>query len=470
MKIESATSSWASEEFGHVDLGDSRRTTRLVRMAARVAQCPAGRVSDVFAADAERQGAYDFLESSHTRAADISEGMARASLARCAKDEYAFVPIDGTSLTLVDRLKAKNFGAVGTYTQGARGLKVIHSYVVDARGVPCGACAQVWWTRPDKRPVRKPSRPLATKESLHWITAIAQTSELFEHYAPRTKPWFQLDREGDCWSTLRRLVDAKLLFTVRAAWNRRVKTRRDGTHRYVRDELQKTFSLGTTYLDIPQRQGRRARRATLGIRATKVTLDLKNSWSKVRYKRDVFVLLVREQRTTPRGEKPVEWLLFTSFEVKTLSDAHRVIFGYAQRWRIEEFHKSWKSGTCRVEETQLRDKAHVCKWATLLAAVASRIERLKYLARESSASPASEELSQLEIRALLFLKRKQKKRTEEVPDAVPTMGQAVRWIADLGGYTGKSSGGPPGSRTITRGFEKIEMAAEVFEMLETRTK
>jgi hypothetical protein len=35
----------------------------------------------------------------------------------------------------------------------------------------------------------------------------------------------------------------------------------------------------------------------------------------------------------------------------------------------------------------------------------------------------------------------------------------TRWIADIGGYTGKSFGGPPGIRVLTRGFERVEAAA-----------
>jgi hypothetical protein len=35
---------------------------------------------------------------------------------------------------------------------------------------------------------------------------------------------------------------------------------------------------------------------------------------------------------------------------------------------------------------------------------------------------------------------------------VPTIGLAARWIADLGGYTGRSSGDPPGSIVIRRGL------------------
>jgi hypothetical protein len=37
-----------------------------------------------------------------------------------------------------------------------------------------------------------------------------------------------------------------------------------------------------------------------------------------------------------------------------------------------------------------------------------------------------------------------------------TIGAAVEWIARLGGYTGKSSGGPPGAITIGRGLERLK--------------
>jgi len=36
---------------------------------------------------------------------------------------------------------------------------------------------------------------------------------------------------------------------------------------------------------------------------------------------------------------------------------------------------------------------------------------------------------------------------------------------ELGGYTGKSSGGPPGSVTLRRGLEKIATAANVLQEL-----
>ena len=59
-------------------------------------------------------------------------------------------------------------------------------------------------------------------------------------------------------------------------------------------------------------------------------------------------------------------------------------------------------------------------------------------------------------------KRRSKKKTETVPDSVPTIAQATLWLAELGGYTGKSSGGPPGTITISRGLAKLRSAADAI--------
>jgi len=42
----------------------------------------------------------------------------------------------------------------------------------------------------------------------------------------------------------------------------------------------------------------------------------------------------------------------------------------------------------------------------------------------------------------------------------------VRWVAEIGGYTGKSSGGPPGSTTIARGLEQVLVVARALAALE----
>ncbi len=252
---------------------------------------------------------------------------------------------------------------------------------------------------------------------------------------------------------------------MRASWDRRV-LRPDGSQSHLRAELAGAPWLGSKWLHVTAGPQRSERWAALLICTMDVVLEVRDPRTSRRTRLPVRAVWAREIGTCPSGEKPLDWLLLTNHVVKTRADAELVLDAYATRWSIEEAHRTWKSGGCQVEATQLHSETSVRKWATLLFTVATRIERLKTLARTSPEQPASEELSAYELRALLLLKRRQKKRTEVVPQTTPTIGQAVRWLADLGGYTGKSSGGLPGSVTIGRGLTRVLIAAEVLKSLD----
>src|SRR5678815_5278638 len=109
-------------------------------------------------------------------------------------------------------------------------------------------------------------------------------------------------------------------------------------------------------------------------------------------------------RDSERGRRNgLRWTLITNARVQTLHEAITVVNGYTTRWRIEEFHRAWKRGVCHVEDTQLRSRQAIIKWATILGAVAVRATRLAYLAREKPDLPASEEFSPAEIAAAVLL-------------------------------------------------------------------
>ena len=181
------------------------------------------------------------------------------------------------------------------------------------------------------------------------------------------------------------------------------------------------------------------------MRCAEVTVRLRDRRTSKYHWRTFNAVWIRELGTTPQGEEPLDWLLLTSALIGTPQHGRDIVAAYATRWRIEDFHRAWKSGVCNVEHMQLRSRNAVIRWGTILAAVAARAERLKLLARASPDRPATDELSEDELLVLIALKRK-----EEAHGAVPdgsTLAQATRWLADLGGYTGKSSGGPPGTIT-----------------------
>jgi hypothetical protein len=334
--------------------------------------------------------------------------------------------------------------------------------LVSPNGVPLGLGSQVWWTRtgaPAKKNHRK--RPTEEKETQRWLDAIQQTREVLGANAPQTRPWFQLDREGDAWPVITKLGTAEEWFTIRGNHDRRV-MRPDGSTMYLKS-LIAPQPLALHYaLAVSAGPKRGARTATMAVRECTATLDFLNTITKKHFTKTVNVVLAREEGTTPAGEEPIEWLLLTNRPIATAGELTQVVLGYAQRWGIEVFHRTWKSGACNVEQMQLRSVGAAEKWATLLAAVAVRIERLKQLARKEPERPASDEFTPIELRALAVV-RFGKKARQHVPDGtVPTIHQAVQWVAEIGGYTGKSSGGPPGSVTISRGLLEVLAVARAL--------
>lgn len=456
---------WAREEFGHVDLGDLRREERCVRMAARLAAWPGGRVSDVFAKDAERQGAYDFLENRAIRASSLAAAVSKACAARCQSHERVLVVMDGTSLRIADWTGKKDFGVVGSYRNDARGLKVISALATTLEGEPLGLLAQHYWTRPTKRPprVRPMYRELETKETRFWLQVI---DEVLTHVGDTTRPCVVIDREADCSDILLKLAETGTDFVIRSRHDRRLAGSR---RRYLISTLKRQKVLCEYLLDVAEGHERQARRARMRVRSAQVTLDFYDHYTKKHRYLSVWTVLAEERGTTPAGEKPVQWLVLTNQPTATPVQSQEILRAYTRRWKIEEFHKTWKSGQCSVESTQLHTTEAVRKWATLHAAVAARTERLKNLARTTPNEPASIELTDVEIRVLVALKHRIKNSVELVPDA-PTIAQAVTWIAQLGGYTGKSSGGPPGSITIARGLEKLHTSVHAVAAFENLRK
>ena len=201
------------------------------------------------------------------------------------------------------------------------------------------------------------------------------------------------------------------------------------------------------------------------VRTTSVVLDMIEPATGERHALSVNVVDARES-PGPRNAKPVHWRLLTNRPVTTDADVDAVLHGYAQRWKIEELHRTWKSGACRVEESQLRTTNGVMKWAIIMAATAARIERLKHLHRTAPTSDAATEFSRWEIAAAVLMKRKHSKKGELPPPVQPSIGQIILWLSEFGGYTGRSSGGPPGSITIRRGLDFIAPVALALQQLE----
>jgi hypothetical protein len=226
-------------------------------------------------------------------------------------------------------------------------------------------------------------------------------------------------------------------------------------------------SVKTTFsLEVRGAARRQARTARMEVRACKVILDIRDKRTSKRSSIELNAVQAVECGTTPAGEKPIEWTLLTNRPIKTIKDLTDVIWAYSMRWRIEELHRTWKSGACSVEDNQLRSPSAAIKWATILIAVAVRIERIKQLSREQPDRPAAAEFSPVEIKAAALLYFDKPAKRKAALAATPSIAEVTLWVACIGGYTGKtSSGGPPGSITIARGLKSVRTAAKALEAL-----
>jgi len=451
---------WSHGMFGRASLGDPRNTRRLCAMAATAARSPGGRVTQVFREDAARQGAYRFLENDAVSAHSMSAAMSAGTVRMCveARLKKFYVAGDGSSICVADVGERKGTGRIGSKGK-ARGFEVMSGLAMAPDGTPVGLCSQTFWARRGPRAKdRSYTRPVPMRETRYWIEmmedVVARTRAANAEASTRCRPHFLFDRGADAWVVLQRAVELRehADVTVRAAQNRRV------VHpyaRHLREQLMRGPALCSYALDVPGSPSRTARRAHLEVRACEVTLKLRGGPV------TLSAVQAREFDTTPKGEPPIDWLLLTTQRVATAADALAVIDGYALRWRVEEFHKAWKSSVCHVEDTQLQSAEAIQKWAIVLAAVAARSLHLTHAARTSPDAPAESELSGEEIDAVIVLRRPKGFKLGDRP----SLQQVVRWIADLGGYTGKSSGGPPGAIVIGRGMREVQAATRAIRNL-----
>jgi hypothetical protein len=437
---------WATAEFGDAQLGDSRRTKRLAAMATTLAAQPAGRITRAFANVAEREAAYRLIENPGFSALEIAASIHVAAAGRAAEHQRIVVPIDGVAFTMA--YQGKGFGPICNKVHG-NGAHAMTALALTPEGVPLGLLGHVWWTRSETAAptYATDKRPISERESGHWLTVLAQATSALRQHAPTTKPWFQLDRGGDCADVLLHALQLGADVTVRACYDRIV------TGGKLWGKAATGTFLGTYSLRVTKPKTR-PRLATIAVRVREVELHLRPG-PMSRGPVHLTTMRVVEARERKGGKHRVHWRLLTTLPVTTFAEARTVIAAYTQRWRIEEFHLAWKSGACGIEDSWLRQREHFFKWATLLSAVAARLERIRLLSRTEPERNALDEFTRAEIDAAIALRK-----PKGVPlGAKPTLGDMTRWVADIGGYTGKSSGGPPGIRVITRGFERVEAAA-----------
>ena len=123
------------------------------------------------------------------------------------------------------------------------------------------------------------------------------------------------------------------------------------------------------------------------------------------------------------------------------------------------YFKVLKSGF-RVEACRLASAERLTRYLTVMSVVAWRLFMITLIARTDPAMPCTKFLAKQEWR-VLYLKAK---KDREPPATPPTIGEAVRWIAELGGYLARKGDSPPGTMTLWRGWKRLADLTEGWNL------
>jgi hypothetical protein len=258
------------------------------------------------------------------------------------------------------------------------------------------------------------------------------------------------DRGADMFEFFQACRSTQTHFLVRAAQNRRVQES-DEEVSYALTRARAFPSQTSRPFEVPARHGRQGRSTHLQLAFGQLTLlPPRHEPRASKEPLTVWIIRVWEEQA-PEGEEPLEWILVTSVPTTTLEQAWERVEWYRHRWLVEDYHQCLKSG-CRMEERHLQSVDGLIRLLGLLSPLAVRLVQIRGYARSEPGRPAHEVIEPLLLAVLA-------ERSGQAPATI-TVGSFWMEVARLGGYLARSHDGPPGWRTIWKGWLSLQTLLE----------
>jgi hypothetical protein len=449
---------WADEEWGRAPLGDTRLVERLLTIGRdRYAQ-PQANIPQTCGSRSKTKGAYRFFDHKETTLQNLLAPHIEATTKRVAKEKVVLAIQDTTSLNYGTHPATTGLGPITNIASGVAGLMFHGTLAVNTDGTPLGLLAAQCWARNPADFGKKAKRhklPIEEKESNKWLTSF-KGATVTAAACPDTTVVSVGDREADIYE-LFALADqtpnAPLLL-VRAMHDRKLLEEQAR----MSEHLKNCPVAGVQAITVPRKGSRPARTAQLSIRHSKV--ELAPPTGKEGQAPLSIWLVLAEEENPPEGIDPLRWLLLTTAQTDSFEEACERIFWYTIRWTIEVFHKVLKSG-CHIENRQLgsADRLEACLAIDLV--VAWRIHHLTKLGRETPDVSCTAYFEEAEWKALTaFVNNK------PIPDETPpTLQEALRMVAVLGGFLARKCDGEPGTQTIWLGLQRLADITRMWQIM-----
>jgi hypothetical protein len=443
---------FGEEQFGAAELGDRRRTARLVELANRMVKHPGGTLPDKVNAPASLKALYRLMDCREVTHRSVLEPARQRTLEKMAHAEGTVLVIhDGSEL---DFTGLKSIATLGQLGNGGNRGYVAHNVlavVAESREV-LGLAYQHLAKRPKvtKKETRKERKQREDRESRWWKRASMQIPAP----APGRLQVEVADRGADVLEFLDFVESAGKHYLVRSKHNRRISLK-DGEKTKLHDLARQLPERGRRVVEVGATAERPGRMATVAVSWEKVTLRVPiQPRGEIRgVPLSTWIVRVAEI-DPPAGVEPLEWILLTNVPVNGLADANQRIDWYQCRWIIEEYHKGLKTG-CQIEDMQFTTEDRLQPAIALISVVAVSLLQLRDASRRPDAEtrPATS-LFPVVLVKVLSLWRLGKQRTDL------TLHEFCYALARLGGHQNRKGDHRPGWLVLWRGWTKLQAMAE----------
>jgi hypothetical protein len=441
--------------FGSAELGNRRRTARLVTTFDQLRRHPGSTLPNKLASPHDLKALYRLMERPEVTHETLMAPLRAYTLRNIAACQGTVLLIhDATELDYTDRRSlAEHLGQIGN--GHGRGYISQHVLAVDPQTHSVlGLMEQILHCR-DEVPEHETlpeHRARPTRESLLWIQGT--------QHLPRDRRLVDVaDQGADTFEFLEHECHSGRTFVIRACKCRVVQGGHEGQgpKHYLSDYVHSLPELGRFTMDVQSQRNRNGSSRTARVGAEFVVRGgavlVHPPHAKAGEHGDaplpLYVAMITEVHP-PAGEKPVEWLLLTNEPVKTFEDAWRITGWYECRWVVEEYHKGMKTG-CGIEELQFTAVERLQPAIALLSAVALTLLDLRDASRRDDAKTrrATTLVSHDYVAALTAWRYSEIRMDISVHDFYYA-------LARLGGHQNRTHDKRPGWLVLWRGWLKLQ--------------
>jgi hypothetical protein len=436
------------KDFPTLDLGDKRRDERFVKIIENIVSHPGGSIPQHNERWYDTKATYEFFKNEDIKLGAITDAISAFGASRI--EQQQLLVIHDTSTISYNDLQAEGLGYIDN--AAGKGVFCHSSIAATITGIPLGLLNQLIWSRTSSelgKSANRKQKPFEQKESYKWYQGIESVNQLLGEKIVKIHIG---DRDADIYELFFNAPNEKAELLIRARHNRKTAA---GSELWQHISKQKVAA--EEEIIIPDRTGKRKKKVQVQVRYKEVEILCPAHKGK---KYESVVLTAIEIRQKGNSKDGIHWKLLTTLTINNAEEAKQCMRWYSYRWLIERFHYVLKSG-CGIEALQLKKAESLMKAVAVYSLAAFNIMQLTYQSRQTPDLSCEIALRPRQWEALYMLKFK----TNRLPKQPPTLQEATRWLAQMGGYLGRKSDGPPGLKTVWLGYESLLQAVALYEII-----